>query len=119
MQRNSNGVNVFCNGTWTAATNSNPQFKFNGVTMNTIANNPTSTAYRSNATVSGLRFSSGNRYVGGSPVTASRKEVERVDANTVFFMPYNYRDVISGNIATPRNVTETRAQLLDVKNKKV
>ena len=73
-----------------------PQFKFNGVTMNTIANIPTHTGYRTNATVSGLRFSSGNRYVGGSPVTASRKEVERVDANTVFLMTGNFKDVISG-----------------------
>jgi hypothetical protein len=116
MQRNGNGVNVFCNGTWTATTNSNPQFKLNGVTMNTIANIPTSPAYRTNATVSGLRFSSGNRYVGGSPVTASRQEVERVDANTVFLMTDAFRDVISGITATPVSITETRANLLNVIN---
>jgi hypothetical protein len=116
LQRNGNGVNVYCNGTWTSTTNSNPQFKFNGITMNTIANIPTHTGYRTNATVSGLRFSSGNRYVGGSPVTASRKEVERTDANTVFLMTDNFKDVISGNIATPVSVTETRANLLNVIN---
>ncbi len=77
--------------------------------MNTIANIPKHAGYRTNATVSGLRFSSGNRYGGGFPVTALRKEVERVDANTVFLMTDNFTDVISSNAATPINVTETRA----------
>ncbi len=66
---------VFCNGTWTATTNANPQCKFNNITMNTIASIPTRTGYKTNATVSGLRFSSGTRYVGDSPVTTSGKEV--------------------------------------------
>ncbi len=82
--------------------------------MITIANIPSSAACRTNATVSGLRFSSGNRFVGGSPVTAARKEVERVDANSVFQMTDHFRDVIFGNSATPVSVTETRANLLNV-----
>jgi hypothetical protein len=82
--------------------------------MNTIANILTHTGYRTNATVSELRISSCNRYVGGSPVTASRKEVERVDANTMFLMTDHFRDVISGNIATPVSVTETIKNLLTV-----
>ncbi len=78
MQRNGNAEHVFCNGTWTATTNFNPQFELNGVTMNTIANIPASTAYRTNATVSGLRFSSGNRNVGGSPVQPLEKKLNEL-----------------------------------------
>ncbi len=69
--------------------------------MHTTSDCPTSTSYRSTATDRGLRFSSGNRYVGVSPVTASRKEVERVTANSKVLMTDNFKDVISGNSATP------------------
>ncbi len=51
--------------------------------MNTIADQPDITDYRTRAIVTGARFSSSNRYSG--TVTASRKDIERVTANPVLF----------------------------------
>ncbi len=46
--------------------------KLNGITMNTIADQPNRTDYQTRAIVTGVRLPSGQRYSG--TVTASRKK---------------------------------------------
>ncbi len=82
--------------------------------MNTIADRLNRTAYKCKVIVTGLRFWSGNRYSG----IGSRKEVERVTANTVFVMTDNYKDKISGDSATPVNVIEARTNIMSISLKK-
>ncbi len=97
---------------WTAATVAAPGLKFNGITMNTIADQPDRREYMCKAIVTGLSFSSGNRC--SRTVTASKKEVERVTANTVFLMTDSFKDVMYGNSATPVSVVETRKNVSTV-----
>ncbi len=109
-QKQDNTINAYYKGVWTATTNAATRLNFNGITMNTIADQPNRREYKCKAIVTGLRFSSGNRYSGS--VTASRKQVERVTADTVFLMTDNFKDVTSGSRATPVSVTETRLNLM-------